>query len=338
MQHKLLFVDDETANLRLLERQFKSDYEVVVAASGDEALEILATHDIALIVSDQRMPAMTGLEFLMLAAERRPQTVRILLTGYTDVNDLVEAINSGVVYKYITKPWVNGDFQQTVKRALQHYETTKKQQTLQLQFERLERSRRSSRDGFIEFILSMLDLKSPSARAHAERTGALASSVATRFDMDWHDQDVLSLAARLHDAPLYFVPNSIVIKQFALTENDAKVVNISFETCMKMLERIPDLAEAVGILRFRHERYDGTGGPSGFAGEQTPLSARIISVVEAYDKLRHPLSETEIVIDHEDAMEMLRYDSGKKFDPKVIDVIQDLPVLRIGQLDTLVQR
>src|SRR2546421_10447496 len=103
MKHKILIVDDELANLRLLERLFQRSHQVVVATSGAEALKMLERHDIALIISDQRMPGMTGIEFLKRAAEIRPKTVRIILTGYTDINDLVAVINSGVVYKYITK-------------------------------------------------------------------------------------------------------------------------------------------------------------------------------------------------------------------------------------------
>ena len=114
MDYKILIVDDEPANLRLLERLFRRDYQIISAASGLEALELLKLHNIALIISDQRMPGMTGIEFLKQAAEMRPATVRIILTGYTDVNALVEAINSGVIYKYATKPWVNEDLKQTV--------------------------------------------------------------------------------------------------------------------------------------------------------------------------------------------------------------------------------
>src|SRR5215210_6797600 len=99
MTYKILIVDDEPANLRLLERLFRREYQVISAESGSEALELLKRHDIALIISDQRMPFMTGIEFLKFAAQMRPQTVRIILTGYTDVNALIESINSGIVYK-----------------------------------------------------------------------------------------------------------------------------------------------------------------------------------------------------------------------------------------------
>src|SRR5258708_15438430 len=94
MKYKILIVDDETANLRMLERLFRQEYEPITAESGEAALEMLNRFDVALIISDQRMPGMPGIEFLKKAAEMRPQTVRIILTGYTDVNDLVEAGNS----------------------------------------------------------------------------------------------------------------------------------------------------------------------------------------------------------------------------------------------------
>src|SRR6478672_1701291 len=109
MKYKILIVDDEKENLRLLERLFRRTHDVFEATSGVEGIKMLELHDIELIISDQRMPGMTGIEFLKRAALLRPNTVRIILTGYTDVNDLVEAINSGVVYRFVTKPWVNAE-------------------------------------------------------------------------------------------------------------------------------------------------------------------------------------------------------------------------------------
>src|SRR5437868_9903096 len=130
MKNKILIVDDEPANLRMLERLFRADYDIITAVSGHEGLELLTHHDVALILSDQRMPGMSGIDFLKRAAQMRQHTVRIILTGYTDVNDLVEAINSGIIYKYITKPWINTDLRQSVKRGIEHYEATKKQYLL----------------------------------------------------------------------------------------------------------------------------------------------------------------------------------------------------------------
>jgi response regulator RpfG family c-di-GMP phosphodiesterase len=177
MKYKILIVDDEPANLRLLERLFRRDYQVISAESGAEALELLKLHNVALIISDQRMPGMTGIEFLKQAAEMRPATVRIILTGYTDVNALVEAINSGVIYKYATKPWVNEDLKQTVVRGLQHYEATKSQHELKQQNARLSEQLKATRQGFIHLILETLNSKDKYAYAHAERTSDYATAI-----------------------------------------------------------------------------------------------------------------------------------------------------------------
>ena len=137
MNYKIMIVDDEPANLRTLERLFRSDYQVVTALSGAEALALLDQHDVALLISDQRMPAMTGIELMIKTVAIRPQMVKILLTGYTDVGALIEALNSGLVYRYLTKPWNNDDLRLTVSRALEHYEMMKSKHLLGMENQRL---------------------------------------------------------------------------------------------------------------------------------------------------------------------------------------------------------
>jgi DNA-binding NtrC family response regulator len=137
MNYKIMIVDDEPANLRTLERLFREEYQVVTAPSGAEALALLAQHDVALLISDQRMPAMTGIELMMKTVAIRPQMVKILLTGYTDAGALIDAINSGLVYRYLTKPWNNDDLRLTVSRALEHYEVVKSKHILGMENQRL---------------------------------------------------------------------------------------------------------------------------------------------------------------------------------------------------------
>lgn len=137
MAYKIMVVDDEAANLRLLERLFRGDYTVVTAESGAEALKALEQHDVALLITDQRMPGMTGIELAERTAPLRPHMVRIILTGYTDVESLVEALNGGHVYKYVTKPWNNDDLRLTVGRALEHYETNRARHELEMTNRRL---------------------------------------------------------------------------------------------------------------------------------------------------------------------------------------------------------
>lgn len=125
-QLKLLVVDDELDNLELLHRTFRRSYRVYRASSGQEALECLEQHgEMAIIISDQRMPKMNGTEFLSLTVNDYPDTIRIVLTGYTDVEDLVDAINSGQVFKYITKPWKPKELRQVIDEAANTYRIVK---------------------------------------------------------------------------------------------------------------------------------------------------------------------------------------------------------------------
>ncbi len=123
---KILVVDDEPDNLDLLYRTFYRDYKVLRAISGPAALELLAQEgDVAVIISDQRMPIMSGTEFLSLTATQYPDIIRIILTGYTDVEDLVEAINAGKVFKYVTKPWEAEELKAVVRQALDTHNVLK---------------------------------------------------------------------------------------------------------------------------------------------------------------------------------------------------------------------
>ena len=129
-RHNLLIVDDEKEILRSLRLTFIEDHEVFTASSGTEALVILEQQDISLIMTDQRMPGMTGVELLRRVIEIKPHIMRIILTGYTDTTALVEAINQGHIYQYITKPWDRHDLRLVVRRALEAYEIILENQRL----------------------------------------------------------------------------------------------------------------------------------------------------------------------------------------------------------------
>ncbi len=118
----ILCLDDEVDNLDALERLFRKKYTVLKAASAIEAFELLDQNpSIAVIVSDQRMPEITGVEFLEKSIATHPDTIRILLTGYTDIESIIEAVNKGQIYRYLTKPWDSMDLQNTVDRATEKY-------------------------------------------------------------------------------------------------------------------------------------------------------------------------------------------------------------------------
>lgn len=118
MKHTILAVDDEPANLRMLERLFHREYRVLTASSGEEGLEVLRREAVSLIISDQRMPGMTGTEMLRESIRTNPDAVKIILTGYTDVEALIDAINCARVYRYVNKPWDPDRLKETVRAAI----------------------------------------------------------------------------------------------------------------------------------------------------------------------------------------------------------------------------
>lgn len=164
MTYKIMIVDDEPVNLRTLTRLFRQYYEVVTAESGSEALRLLEQHNVALLISDQRMPEMTGIELMKRTVALRPHMVKVLLTGYTDVSALIETINSGLVYRYLTKPWNNDDLKITVARALEYYESTKTSHLLEMENRRLrgrlgqiaELASDNATDGFVSRMANNL--------------------------------------------------------------------------------------------------------------------------------------------------------------------------------------
>ncbi len=118
----VLIVDDEAAILESLELTLSADYRVYTASSGEAGLEVLEREEIALVIADQVMPSMSGVEFLEKAIERNPDAIRMMLTGYADIGSLARAINEGRIYRYIEKPWEPDEVRLNVKRALEAYE------------------------------------------------------------------------------------------------------------------------------------------------------------------------------------------------------------------------
>jgi two-component system sensor histidine kinase/response regulator len=138
----VLAVDDEPASLRALRRAVTDECMVLTAGGGAEALALLAAQPVALMIADQRMPDMLGTELLAVCAARFPDVLRVLLTGYTDVDTLVEAINAGHVYAYLAKPWEPGELRLVVRRGLEHFAAESERRRL---VRELERSRDQAR-------------------------------------------------------------------------------------------------------------------------------------------------------------------------------------------------
>src|ERR1700709_423869 len=147
-QFGVLYVDDEIHNLNSFKAAFRRDFNIYVAQSAREGRRVLDQNEIAVIITDQRMPGMTGIEFLESIIPVYPDTIRILLTGFSDVNAVMDAINRGQVYKYLVKPWQNDELRLYIQNALEIYhlrkenkELAQKLQLANLELERLNKSR-----------------------------------------------------------------------------------------------------------------------------------------------------------------------------------------------------
>jgi len=121
--HSILVVDDEGVILNTLKRTFRREYNVFSALNGEDALSIMEQNDIALIIADYLMPDMTGTELLKLASQKRPDTIRIILSAYPDEKPFMNAVDTGHVHRYITKPWELEDVKSAVRDGIQAYET-----------------------------------------------------------------------------------------------------------------------------------------------------------------------------------------------------------------------
>lgn len=142
-KYNILYVDDEESNLRIFQTAFKRLYNVTIASSAEDAVPLLKEKEFHLIITDQKMPKVTGVEFLAQILDEHPEPVRMVLTGFSDVSAIIDAINTGKVYKYITKPWSKQALKDIIDEGLSEYEKErqKKEQLLTLQKELEEQKR-----------------------------------------------------------------------------------------------------------------------------------------------------------------------------------------------------
>ena len=139
-EYPILFVDDEVENTRIFELTFRRDYQIRVAKSGEEALQILTENPAAVVLSDHRMDGMSGVELLGKVREVDPKTVRILVTAYGDASTLGDAINNGSIYRYLPKPWTPDEMRLVIRNAIEHYALDREREQLLYELEILNRT------------------------------------------------------------------------------------------------------------------------------------------------------------------------------------------------------
>lgn len=316
MTYNILVVDDEVSNLKLLKRTFRKDYNVFMAAGGEEGLEILRNNKIDLIITDQRMPGMSGVDFLEKTIEEYPDTIRLIITGYTDADALIKAINTGRVYRYIKKPWDPEELKNTVKRALESYQ-------LNIDNQRLTMELKDLFSGTIDAITQALDAKDNFTLGRSKRVTRLSMKIAEKLGLFEDEMGELELAGLLHDIGMIGVPEHILHKEEELSPEEYNIIKSHSPKGVKILENIKQLENVVIMIKHHHERYDGKGYPDGLKGEEIPIGSRVIAVADAYDGMvsDRPYRKG---LDNKVANEIIKKDSGTHFDPIVVEAFLDI--------------
>lgn len=316
IRYKILLVDDEEDNLALLYRTLRHDFDIIKTTSPIEALKFLTQGPVDVIISDHKMPEMDGSEFLKRSCEIAPNCVRLLVTAYSDTNILIDAINYGKVYRYIKKPWEPTELLMIIKTAVEYYQLKKENDKLIYDLKELF-------SGTINAIIEALDAKDSFTLGRSRRVTFLALKMVKYFNLPPEEAGKLELAGLLHDIGMIGVSEDILNKTGILTPEEFESIKKHVNHGVKILEDIKQLKEVVEIIKFHHERYDGTGYPLGLKGEETPLNAKIISIADAYDSMVSKRSYRG-ELSHQEAMDRIKEQSGKQFDPMIVQAFETI--------------
>ncbi|MBN8658968.1 MAG: HD domain-containing protein [Candidatus Obscuribacter phosphatis] len=319
-RHKILVVDDEVPNLRLLRRVLSEDHDIFEATGGKEGLEILEKEPISLIITDQRMPSMTGVQLLEQSLTLRPDAIKILLTGYTDVQALIDAINAGHVYKYIPKPWDADELKLTVRRALEAYELKENNDNLVVELRAALSELESLSVGTIRALADALDAKCDYTAGHSLRVSRIAVLIGRQLALPDDMLRDVELGGILHDIGKIGVPESILWKPDKLTPEERSIMSRHPVKSAEIIGDLKGLVRAREYVKHHHEYFDGSGYPDGLKGEDIPIGARIILVSDAYDAMTTDRPYRK-AIGHERAIQELRKLRDTQFDPNVVDAL-----------------
>lgn len=317
-KHTILAIDDEENNLSLLRRTLRNNYNVLVASSGAEALDIIQEHgnEISLIVSDQKMPIMEGTEFFQRISENYPDIVKILLTGHSNIDILIDAINECHLFQYILKPFEPEQLCMIIESGIKKYElSSSKIQILQDLSELFYKT--------IKSIAFALDAKDEYTHGHSMRVTLYSLALAKAMNLPDDLLEEIETAGLLHDIGKIAIPEKILLKPGKLTDEEFAVIKMHPELGEKLVKGIEKLKIISNWLKSHHERFDGKGYPEGLIGEQIPISSRIIALADTYDAMTSNRAY-RAALSHETAIEEIKVCSGTQFDPELANIFVNI--------------
>jgi putative nucleotidyltransferase with HDIG domain len=296
-QVSLLVVDDEEPIRNALKRFLsKQEFAVFTAASGEEALVVLREHeDIAVMLSDIRMPGLSGVDMVPQALEIAPDLAILMLTAVNDATTAALCMQRGAL-DYLTKPVELLELGRTIQRALkrremligrreldQHIKEEVERRTEQFQRERARLERVSV--ATLEVLINVLEAKDPYLRGHSARVADLAATIASEMGLPDDEIEQIRLAGRLHDIGKIGTREDIMNKRGPLTPEEHDHVKQHVVIGSQILAPLEHLGPVIDIVRSHHERWDGSGYPDGRRGDDIPVGGRVMGAAEVWDAL-----------------------------------------------------
>jgi len=344
--HTVLFVDDEVNILKALQRLLRSEHMNVLCASrAQEALELLDKQQCQVVVTDQRMPEMSGVDLLSQVRQRFPDIVRMMLTGYTEMDVAVDAINRGEIYRLITKPWNDDELRATIRQAFDHSDLKNeikrlnqvtREQNFKLQdmnrnlegkvrerTKQLAEKHQELRTAYVQTIRALaeaVDAKDAYTRGHSERVGVYASKIAREMGFQKDVIERVYIAGLLHDVGKIGVRDVVITKPDRLTPEEYEEIKQHPTIGAKILEPVDFLSDVTPCVRHHHEWYDGSdrGYPDRLRGDAIPLPSRIILVADTVEAMTSDRPYRKALPLDIVYTELTKY-SGSQFDPTCVD-------------------
>ncbi|HEU4384021.1 MAG TPA: HD domain-containing phosphohydrolase [Anaeromyxobacteraceae bacterium] len=333
---RVIIVDDDELILRALSRILEAaGYEPRCYLQPEEALSAIEADRPTVIISDYMMPGMDGVTFLNQARNRVPDAVRILCTAAEDFRVALQAVNTGEVYKIISKPWHQQELLATVDQAAEAARLRRENERLTAEVQRqnaqlrdvnlnLEEKVRQRTQALLEGLIAALDYRDAETQWHSRRVSLYARRLATQLGVAEPELTVVEQGALLHDIGKLGVRDRVLLKPGPLSPDEWVQMKLHPELGWALLQRVDYLRPASVVVLQHQEKWDGTGYPAGIKGEAIGIGARVFHVVDTLDAITsdRPYRRARGFADAR--AEIVRC-CGTQFDPRVVDAFLAIP-------------